>query len=64
MGRHDEINYLSNLQDEFNIEQQKNCGFCLKSDCRYCLQTLNLEEEVLRNKFRTENRTHYDLFSK
>ena len=64
MGRHDKINYLINLYDEFNIEQQQNCSFCLKSDCRYCLQTLNLEEEVLRNIFSTENRTHYDLFSK
>ena len=60
MGRHAKRNYLINLYDQFYIEQQKNCSFCSKSDCRYCLQTLNLEEEFLRNKFSTENRTHDD----
>ena len=57
MGRYVKRNYLINLYDQFYIEQQKNCSFCSKSDCRYCLQTLNLEEEFLRNKFSTENRT-------
>ena len=60
MGRYVKRNYLINLYDQFYIEQQKNCSFCSKSDCRYCLQTLNLEEEFLRNKFSTENRTHDD----
>ena len=60
MWRHVKRNYLINLYDKFYIEQQKHCSFCLKSDCRYCLQTLNLEEELLRNKFSTENRTHDD----
>ena len=60
MGRYVKRNYLINLYDQFYIEQQKNCSFCSKSDCRYCLQTLNLEEEFLRNKFSTENRTHAD----
>ena len=60
MGRHVKRNCLINLYNQFYIEQQKNCGFCLKSDCRYCLQTLNLAEHFLRNKFRTENRTHND----
>ena len=45
MGRHDKRNYLINLYDQFYIEQQKTCSFCSNSDCRYCLQTLNLEEE-------------------
>ena len=57
MGRYVKRNYLINLYDQFYTEQQKNCSFCSKSDCRYCLQTLNLEEEFLRNKFSTENRT-------
>ena len=60
MGRHVKRNYLINLYDQFYIEQQKNCSFFSKSDCRYCLQTFNLEEEFLRNKFSTENRTHDD----
>ena len=51
---------MENLYDQFYIEQQKNCSFSSKSDCRFCLQTLNLEEEFLRNKFSTENRTHDD----
>ena len=64
MGTHVKRNFLINLYDQFCIEQQ-NCVFCLKSDCRYCLQTLSLQEEFLRNKVSTENRTHaYDLFSK
>ena len=45
MGRHVKRNYLINLYDQFYIEQQKTCSFCSNSDCRYCLQTLNLEEE-------------------
>ena len=57
MGRHVKRNYLENLYDQFYIEQQKCCSFCSKSDCRFCFQTLNLEEEFLRNKFSTENRT-------
>ena len=60
MWRHVKRNYLINLYDQFYIEQQKHCSSCLKSDCRYCLQTLNLEEELLRKKFSTENRTHDD----
>ena len=60
MGRHVKRNYLENLYDQFYIEQQKCCSFCSKSDCRFCFQTLNLEEEFLRNKFSTENRTHDD----
>ena len=60
MGRYVKRKYLINLYDQFYTEQQKNCSFCSKSDCRYCLQTLNLEEEFLRNKFSTENRTHGD----
>ena len=60
MRRHVKRNYLINLYDQLYIEQQKNCSFCSKSDCRYCLPTLNLEEEFLRNKFSTENRTHDD----
>ena len=62
MGRRVKRNYLENLYDQFYIEQQTNCGFCSKSDCRFCLQTLNLEEEFLGNKFSTENRTHDDWF--
>ena len=60
MERHVKRNFLISLYDQFYIVQQKNCSFCLKSDCRYCLQTLNLQEEFLRNKFSTENRTHDD----
>ena len=60
MGRLVKRNYLINLYDQFYIEQQKNCSFCSKSDCRYCLQTLNLEEEFLRNKFSSGNRTRDD----
>ena len=60
MGRHVKRNYLENLYDQFYIEQQKCCSFCSKSDCRFCFQTLNLEEEFLRIKFSTENRTHDD----
>ena len=60
MGRDVKRNFLINLYDQFYIEQQQNCIFCLNSDCRYCLQTLNLQEEFLRNKFSTENRTHDD----
>ena len=54
MGRRVKRNYLENLYDQFYIEQQKCCSFCSKSDCRFCFQTLNLEEEFLRNKFSTE----------
>ena len=43
MRRHVKRNYLENFYDQFCIEQQKNCIFCLKSDCRFSLQTLNLE---------------------
>ena len=60
MGIHVKRNYLTNLYNQFCIEQEKNCSFCLKSDCRFSLQTLNLEEEFLRNKFSTENRLHDD----
>ena len=60
MGRHAKRNYLINLYDQFYIEQQKNFSFRSKSGCRYCLQTLNLEEELLGDKFSTENRTHDD----
>ena len=60
MGRHVKRNYLENLYDQFYIEQQKCCSFCSKSDCRFCFQTLNIEEEFLRNKFSTEYRTHDD----
>ena len=37
MGRHVKRNYLENLYDQFYIEQQKNCSFSSKSDCRFCL---------------------------
>ena len=58
MGRHVKRNYLINLYNQFCIEQEKNCSFRLKSDCRFCLQTLNLEEEFSKNKLSTENRLH------
>ena len=44
----------------FILNNNKIVIFCLNSDCRYCFQTSNLQEEFLRNKFSTENRTHDD----
>ena len=48
MRRHVKRNYLENLYDQICIEQQKNCIFCLKSDCRFSLQTLNLVLKIGR----------------
>ena len=62
MGRHVKRNYLINLYNQFCIEQEKNCDFCSRFNCKFCLQTLNLEQEFTRNDFSTKNKTHDNWF--
>ena len=57
MGRHVKRNYLINLYNQFCIEQEKNCNFCSRFNCKCCLQTVNLEQEFSRNDFSTKNKT-------
>ena len=62
MGRHVKRNYLINLYNQFCIEQEKNRDFCSRFNCKFCLQTLNLEQEFTRNDFSTKNKTHDNWF--
>ena len=45
MGKDVKRKYLEQSYNQFYIAQDENCKFCSKCHCRFCLQTLNLEEE-------------------
>ena len=62
IGRHVKRNYLINFFNQFFIEQEKNCNFRSRFNCKFCLQTVNLEQELSRNDFSTKNKTHDNWF--
>ena len=35
--------------------QEKNCYFCFKSDCVFCNASSDIEEQLRKNKFNTQN---------
>ena len=62
MGRHVKRNYLINLYNQFYVEQERNCNFCSRYNCKLCLQAANLEKEFSRNHFSSKSKTHDNWF--
>ena len=38
MGRHVDCPFLISLLNQFYIDQEKNCNFCLKRYCRFSIE--------------------------
>ena len=62
MGRHVKRKYLIRLYNQFCIEQERNCNFCVRYNFKFCLQAANLQKEVSRNHFSSKNKTHDNWF--
>ena len=55
MGQHVKLSFLIDLVNQSNIDQEKNCHFCSKSDCLFCQRTEILEGELREKQFNTKN---------
>ena len=47
--------YLTDLVNQCYKNQEKNCYFCFKSDCVFCNASSDIEEQLRKNKFNTQN---------